>query len=63
MGPWDDWKKKLKQLSFAAAVKREDITRGAADLGVDLDQHIQFLIDAMAANAEALGLKPGAGSS
>ena len=49
-------KKKLKQLSFAAAVNRGDITRGAADLGVDLDEHIQFLIDAMAANAEALGL-------
>lgn len=50
-------KKKLKQLSFAAAIKREDVTRGAADLGVDLDEHIQFLIDAMAANAETLGLK------
>lgn len=52
-------KKKLKQLSFAAAVNRGDITRGAADLGVDLDEHIQFLIDAMSANAESLGLAPG----
>lgn len=51
-------KKKLKQASFAAAVNRDDITRGAADLGVDLDEHIQFLIDAMEANADALGLAP-----
>jgi putative nucleotidyltransferase with HDIG domain len=50
-------KKKMKQKSFAAAVNRDDITRGAADLGVDLDEHIQFLIDAMAQQAEALGLR------
>jgi len=49
-------KKKLKQKSFAAAVNRDDIVRGAADLGVDLDEHIQFLIDAMARIAEELGL-------
>jgi putative nucleotidyltransferase with HDIG domain len=52
-------KKKLKQKSFAAAVRREDITSGAADLGVDLDAHIQFVIDAMAAEAATLGLEPG----
>jgi putative nucleotidyltransferase with HDIG domain len=50
-------KKKLKQKSFAAAVKREDITRGAEDLGVPLDEHIQFVIDAMAKQADALGLR------
>jgi putative nucleotidyltransferase with HDIG domain len=50
-------KKKLKQKSFAAAVNRDDITRGAADLGVELDEHIQFVIDALAANADALGLR------
>ena len=49
-------KKKLKQKGFAAAVKREDITRGAEDLGVPLDEHIQFVIDAMSANAQLLGL-------
>ena len=49
-------KKKLKQKSFAAAVKREDISAGAADLGVDLDEHIQFVIDAMAAIAPDLDL-------
>ena len=51
-------KKKLKSKGFAAAVNRDDITRGAADLGVDLDEHIQFVIDAMAAQAEELGLGP-----
>ncbi|HWC89886.1 MAG TPA: HD domain-containing protein, partial [Pirellulales bacterium] len=50
-------KKKLKQKSFAAAVSREDITRGAEDLGVPLDEHIQFVIDAMTRAADALGLR------
>jgi putative nucleotidyltransferase with HDIG domain len=50
-------KKKMKQKSFAANVSRDDILRGAADLGVDLDEHIQFVIDAMAARAEELGLE------
>ena len=54
-------KKKLKQKSFAAAVRREDITGGAADLGVDLDEHIQFVIDALTAHADALDLNTGAG--
>ncbi|RPI76224.1 MAG: HDIG domain-containing protein [Planctomycetaceae bacterium] len=51
-------KKKLKQASFAANVKREDITRGAADLGVDLDEHINFCIQAMCTVASDLGLLP-----
>ena len=41
-------RKKMKQVSFAAAVSREDILRGAAELGVDLDEHIGFCIQAMA---------------
>jgi putative nucleotidyltransferase with HDIG domain len=49
-------KKKLKAKGFAAAVNRDDITRGAADLGVDLDEHIQFVIDAMSPIAEELGI-------
>ncbi len=49
-------KKKMKQKSFAAAVNRDDIVRGAEDLGVPLDEHIQFMIDAMAENAAELGL-------
>jgi putative nucleotidyltransferase with HDIG domain len=52
-------KKKLKAKGFAAAVNRDDITRGAADLGVNLDEHIQFVIDAMAAHAAELDLLPG----
>lgn len=51
-------KKKLKQKSFAAAVNRDDITRGAADLGVELDAHIQFVIDAMTEIADELELNP-----
>jgi putative nucleotidyltransferase with HDIG domain len=49
-------RKKMKQASFAANVSRDDIVRGAADLGVDLDEHIQFVIDAMAGIADELGL-------
>jgi putative nucleotidyltransferase with HDIG domain len=49
-------RKKMKQKSFAAAVNREDIVRGAEDLGVELNEHIQFVIDAMTPHAELLGL-------
>jgi predicted hydrolase (HD superfamily) len=48
----------MKQKGFAASVNRDDITRGAADFGADLDEHIQFVIDAMAERAEGLGLLP-----
>lgn len=50
--------KKMKQASFAAAVNRDDITRGAADLGVDLNQHIAFVIAALQPIAAELGLIP-----
>jgi len=49
-------KKKMKDKAFAAAVKREDLIAGAEELGIDLDEHITFVIAAMAENAEALGL-------
>src|SRR5947199_6377282 len=49
-------KKKMKSKGFAASVSRDDISRGAADLGVDLDEHIQFVIDAMTPIADELGL-------
>ena len=49
-------RKKMKQPSFAAAVRREDITQGASDLGVDLDEHIDFCIQAMQGAASDLGL-------
>lgn len=55
-------RKKMKQKSFAAAIHREDIIRGAEDLGVDLNEHIQFVVDAMAEIADELGLSPQAPS-
>jgi putative nucleotidyltransferase with HDIG domain len=51
-------RKKMKQKSFAAAVHREDITSGAEDLGIELNEHIQFVIDAMESNSQALKLTP-----
>jgi putative nucleotidyltransferase with HDIG domain len=52
-------KKKMKSKGFARNVNRDDITRGAADFGVDLTEHIQFVIDAMKPHAVALGLTQG----
>ena len=49
-------KKKLKDKSFAAKVKREDIHSGAERLDVSLDEHIQLVIDALAPHAGALGI-------
>ena len=49
-------RKKMKQKSFAAAINRDDIVRGAEDLGVELNEHIQLVIDAMADHADTLGL-------
>jgi putative nucleotidyltransferase with HDIG domain len=49
-------KKKMKDRRFAEAVNREELLAGAEDLGVPFDQHVTFVIAAMAANAEALGL-------
>ncbi len=40
-------RRKFKDKRFAASVSREDIYAGAAELGVDLDEHIQFIIDAL----------------
>jgi putative nucleotidyltransferase with HDIG domain len=51
-------RKKLKQPSFAAKVDREQIHRGIEELGVDENEHIQFVIDAMAERADQLGLAP-----
>jgi putative nucleotidyltransferase with HDIG domain len=53
-------RKKLKQPSFAAKVDRDQIRRGIEELGVDESEHIQLVIDAMAANASELGLAPEA---
>jgi len=51
-------KKKLKQPSFAAGVNRDDVRRGADELGVDFDEHVAFVIAAMEARADELGLAP-----
>ena len=47
-------KKKLKQPSFAAAVNREELRRSAEDLGVDFDEHLQIVIDALTERREEL---------
>ena len=49
-------KKKMKQKSFAAAVKREDIEQGAQLLGLSLDEHISHVITGMQRVAGKLGL-------
>jgi putative nucleotidyltransferase with HDIG domain len=47
--------KKMKAKGFARGVNRDDVVRGAADFGVDLAEHIQFVIDAMKGIAAELG--------
>jgi predicted hydrolase (HD superfamily) len=49
-------RKKMKDKAFARGVNREDVIRGAAELGVDLDAHIAFCIEAMKKRAGELGL-------
>src|SRR5437868_11709790 len=49
-------RKKMKDKAFARSVNRVDIVQGAADLGMDLEQHIAFCIEAMKAVAPQLGL-------
>ncbi len=51
-------KKKLRDKAFARGVNRDDVRRGAEELGVDLDEHIAFVRDAMAGIAGELGLPP-----
>src|SRR5208283_2922885 len=49
-------KKKLKDKAFARSVNREEIVQGAMELGVPLEEHIQFVIDALKEKAPELGL-------
>jgi putative nucleotidyltransferase with HDIG domain len=49
-------RKKMKDKAFARSVSRDDIVNGAADLGVDLEEHITFCIEAMKRIAAELGL-------
>jgi putative nucleotidyltransferase with HDIG domain len=55
-------RKKMKDKAFARGVNRDDVLLGVQELGVDLDAHIQFVIDAMRARAAELGLD-GPGST
>lgn len=52
-------RKKMKDKAFARGVNRDDVINGAAELGVDLDEHITFVIASMQARAEELGLSGG----
>jgi putative nucleotidyltransferase with HDIG domain len=49
-------RKKLKDKGFARSVSRDDIVNGAAELGIELDEHIEFCIRALQARAADLGL-------
>ena len=49
-------RKKMKDKAFARGVNREDIVQGAAELGVELDAHIGFCLEAMKKRAGELGL-------
>ena len=51
-------RKKMKQKSFAASVNREDIVRGAEELGVALNEHIDFVVAALRERSDSLGLAP-----
>ena len=50
-------RKKMKDKAFARGVNRDDIVKGAAELGVDLNEHIAFVIAAMEGEADVLGLR------
>ncbi len=52
-------KKKLKDKAFAKGVNRDDILRGAEELGVPLEEHIQFMIDTLRPHQEQFGLRLG----
>jgi len=49
-------KKKLKDKAFARGVSRDDVTQGAAELGVPLDEHIAFVLEALRPHEQQLGL-------
>jgi putative nucleotidyltransferase with HDIG domain len=51
-------RKKMKQKSFAAAVDRDDIARGAEELGVELNEHIEFVAGALGEREAELGFAP-----
>ena len=55
-------RRKMRDKGFAKDVNREDIIKGAEELGVDLDEHISFIVESMKPIAEQIGLAPSAGS-
>jgi len=57
------FRKKMKDKAFARSVHREDIIAGAADIGLDLEEHIAFCIEAMKGIAAELGLDGSAAKS
>jgi putative nucleotidyltransferase with HDIG domain len=56
-------RKKMKDKAFARGVSREDVLVGIAEMAVDIDEHFQFVIDALRSEAEALGLQGTPASS
>jgi len=50
-------KKRMKDKAFARGVSRDDVHKGAEELGIPLEEHINFCLEAMRANADALGLR------
>jgi predicted hydrolase (HD superfamily) len=53
----DSVKRRLKDKAFARGVNREDVRKGAEELGIPLEEHIAFCIEAMRTAADALGLR------
>lgn len=53
-------KKRMKDKAFARGVNRDDVIQGAQELGVELEAHIAFVIDAMRARADEIGLRGNA---
>jgi predicted hydrolase (HD superfamily) len=58
----DSVKKRLKDKAFARGVSREDVRKGAEELGIPLEEHIAFCIEAMRENADVLGLRGSIGT-
>jgi putative nucleotidyltransferase with HDIG domain len=56
-------RKKMKTPAFAAKVPRDQLERGAEELGVELNEHIQVVIDALAEHSDELGLGPREGAA
>ncbi|HYL61837.1 MAG TPA: HDIG domain-containing protein [Candidatus Methylomirabilis sp.] len=59
----DSVKRRMKDKAFAKGVNREDVRKGAEELGIPLEEHIRFCIAAMREQADALGLRGNIGTS